>query len=386
MTMADDLLTPEEAQRYSRHLVLPEIGKRGQTKLKASSVLVVGAGGLGSPVLTYLAAAGVGHLGIVDFDNVDYSNLQRQTIHGTADVGQPKVASATQTITNINPNVKVTQYPFALTRDNAMSIAEGYDLIIDGTDNFATRYLVNDVCVLLKKPNCYGSIFRFEGQASVFGHEGGPCYRCLYPTPPAPGLVPNCAEGGVLGVLPSIIGTIQATEAIKILLGIGQTLSGRLLLYDALDMSFREMKVRRSPDCPICGEHPSIDSLMDYPAWCGTKIGEPTNGEPQSAWDISPQEAQKRMQSDPTIRLLDVRQPDEYDICHLGGQLVPLGELADRLGQLNPEDSYIVHCKLGKRSAKAVELLRNHGFRNVFNLRGGIAAWSEQIDPNIPKY
>ena len=379
-------LTKTEIERYSRHLTLPEVGRTGQLKLKAASILLVGTGGLGSPLAMYLAAAGVGRLGIVDFDNVDFSNLQRQTIHGTDDVGRPKVLSATETIKSINPGVQVDPYNEAFTTANALRIAAPYDIIIDGTDNFPTRYLVNDVCVMQGKANCYGSIFRFEGQASVFGHEGGPCYRCLYPEPPAPGVVPSCAEGGVLGVLPGIIGTIQAIEAIKIILGRGQTLSGRLLLFDALDMSFREMKVRRDPNCPICGDQPTIRELIDYQQFCGV----PTPGSEaekiarQSPWDISPAEAKLRLQSG-EVRLLDVREPHEYEICHLDGKLIPLGELPQRFGELNKAAEIIVHCKKGARSAKAVQWLRDHGFGKVFNMRGGITAWSEQVDPGHSK-
>ncbi len=384
--MPDDL-TKQEIERYARHLSLPEVGRAGQLKLKAASILLVGAGGLGSPLAMYLAAAGVGRLGIVDFDDVDFSNLQRQTIHGSDDVGRPKVVSAAETINSINPNVHVDQYNQPLTSANAMRIAEPYDLIIDGTDNFPTRYLVNDVCVMQSKPNCYGSIFRFEGQASVFGYQAGPCYRCLYPQPPAPGVVPSCAEGGVLGVLPGIIGTIQAIEAIKIILGQGETLSGRLLLFDALDMTFREMKVRRDPNCPVCGQDPTITELIDYQDFCGLPAAgsEAAKVEPQSPWDISPLEAKQRLESS-EVRLLDVREPHEYEICNLDGQLIPLGELAHRLGELNPSDQMIVHCKKGGRSAKAVQLLRDNGFSKVFNLRGGITAWSEQVDPTVPKY
>jgi adenylyltransferase/sulfurtransferase len=380
-------LCKEEIERYARHLTLPEVGRAGQLKLKSASILLVGTGGLGSPLAMYLAAAGVGRLGLVDFDSVDFSNLQRQTIHGTGDVGRSKVASATETISAINPNVQVDPYEVALTSANALQIAQPYDLIIDGTDNFPTRYLVNDVCVIQRKPNCYGSIFRFEGQASVFGYNGGPCYRCLYPQPPAPGVVPSCAEGGVLGVLPGIIGTIQAIEAIKIILNKGQTLSGRLLLFDALDMSFREMKVRRDPNCPICGEQPSITELVDYQDFCGapTPGSEAAKVKQQSPWDVSPKEAQQRLSS-PEVYLLDVREPSEYEICNLNGKLIPLGELGDRLVELDDEIEIVVHCKMGGRSAKAVQLLRDKGFKKVFNLRGGIIAWAEQIDPSVPKY
>ena len=384
--MSQDL-TNKEIERYARHLSLPEVGKAGQLKLKAASILLVGAGGLGSPLAMYLAAAGVGRLGIVDLDNVDFSNLQRQTIHSTDDVGRPKVQSAAETIAAINPNVQIDQYNEAYTSANAMQIAHPYELIIDGTDNFPTRYLVNDVCVMQGKPNCYGSIFRFEGQASVFGYKGGPCYRCLYPQPPAPGVVPSCAEGGVLGVLPGIIGTIQAIEAIKIILGKGDTLSGRLLLFDALDMRFREMKVRRDPNCPVCGDAPTITELIDYQDFCGmpTPDSEAGKVQEQSPWDVSPADTKERVESG-QAKLLDVRERNEDELCNLDGQLIPLGELPARASELNREDEIIVHCKMGGRSANAVQFLREMGFDKVFNMRGGIAAWSEQIDPDVPKY
>ena len=375
-------LTSDELTRYARHLTLPEVGAEGQKKLKSASVLVVGTGGLGSPVAMYLAAAGVGRLGIVDFDRVEYSNLQRQIIHASESVGRSKIESASETIASVNPLVKVDRYEEALTSNNAMRIAADYDIIIDGTDNFATRYLVNDVCVLLKKPNCYGSIFRFEGQASVFGHDGGPCYRCLYPQPPAPGTVPSCAEGGVLGVLPGIVGTIQATEAIKLILGIGNSLSGRLLLIDAADMKFREMKVRRDPKCPVCGDHPTINAPIDYDQFCGINAAD----KPQSPWDIEATELKRRMDCGESFILLDVREPHEYEICNLEGMLIPLGELEQRYRELDQHDSIVVHCKLGMRSARAVKFLRDSGFTNVENLKGGINGWSRKIDPNVPTY
>lgn len=383
-------LSLDERARYARHLSLPEVGVAGQAKLRAASVLVVGTGGLGSPVAMYLAAAGVGRLGIVDFDRVEYSNLQRQIIHSTESVGRPKVQSAAETIARINPLVTVDAIEDALTSENAMTVASDYDIIIDGTDNFATRYLVNDVCVLLKKPNCYGSIFRFEGQASVFGHGDGPCYRCLYPQPPAPGTVPSCAEGGVLGVLPGIVGTIQATEAIKIILQIGDSLSGRLLLIDAAEMRFREMKVRRNVDCPVCGDAPTITAPIDYNHFCGSPAVDTstagTPAAPQSLWDIEPSDLKRLFDDGSEFFLLDVREPHEYDICHLGGTLIPLGELAERHEELPRDRRIVVHCKLGGRSAKAVEQLRDLGIQNVQNLRGGIDAWSVEIDPSVPRY
>ena len=383
-----DSLSSEQVARYARHLTLPEVGKDGQLRLLNASVLLIGAGGLGSPLAIYLAAAGVGRLGLVDVDQVDYSNLQRQVVHGTKDIGRSKVQSAAETIIDINPDVRVDQHNVAFTSKNAVEIACEYDVIIDGTDNFPTRYLVNDVCVLTGKPNCYGSIFRFEGQASVFSHDGGPCYRCLYPRPPAPGAVPSCAEGGVLGVLPGIIGTIQATEAIKIILGIGDTLSGRLKLFDALDMSFREMKVRRDPACPICGDNPTITELIDYQEFCGipNESSESAKAQSQSEWDVTPKEVKTKLDRGDSFVLLDVRQESEFEICNIGGKLIPLDQLADRMNELNAHDEIIVHCKMGGRSAKAVQMLRDSGFNNVHNMRGGITAWSEQIDPNVPKY
>jgi molybdopterin/thiamine biosynthesis adenylyltransferase/rhodanese-related sulfurtransferase len=386
--MQPDGLSPQEYARYARHLSLPEVGVEGQTKLKASSVLLVGAGGLGSPLGMYLAAAGVGRLGLVDFDKVDASNLQRQVIHGSKDVGRSKTVSAAETLADINPHVQVDCYETAFTSSSALQIADPYQLIIDGTDNFPTRYLVNDVCVIQRKPNCYGSIFRFEGQASVFSFDGGPCYRCLYPQPPPPGAVPSCAEGGVLGVLPGVIGMIQAIEAIKILLGIGDTLSGRLLLFDALDMRFREMRVKRDPACPVCGDNPSITQLIDYQHFCGvpSAVHGAGQSEPQSPWDLQPQDLRHRIDSAAKFTLLDVRQPHEYEICNLQGTLIPLGELPQRHGELPRDAEIIVHCKMGGRSAKAVQWLRDQGFENVFNLRGGINAWSKEIDPEVPTY
>ncbi len=386
--MNKDALTKEEYARYARHLTLPEVGVEGQQKLKSASILLVGAGGLGSPLGMYLAAAGVGRLGLVDFDKVDASNLQRQIIHGTKDVGRSKIASAAETIADINPHVQVDCHEQALTSDNAMQIAAPYQMLIDGTDNFPTRYLVNDVCVLQGKPNCYGSVFRFEGQASVFGYQGGPCYRCLYPEPPPPGAVPSCAEGGVLGVLPGVIGLIQAIEAIKIILGKGDTLSGRLLLFDAMDMKFREMRVTKDPGCPVCGENPSITKPIDYQQFCGVPATPTGNAMPlpQSPWDIEPQELHAKMNASEEFTLLDVREVHEYEFCNLAGQLIPLGELPQRFSELNRDAEIVVHCKMGGRSAKAAQFLRDQGFTNVSNLRGGILAWAEEIDPSIPTY
>ncbi|WP_413433466.1 molybdopterin-synthase adenylyltransferase MoeB [Crateriforma spongiae] len=381
-----DLFSTEERIRYSRHFTLPEVGVGGQAKLKQASVLLIGAGGLGAPVAMYLAAAGVGRLGLVDFDRVDQSNLQRQIIHGTNDVGKPKVESAEQTLADINPHVRLQFFNEPLTSENAMQRVADYDIVIDGTDNFATRYLVNDVCVLSGKPNCYGSIFQFEGQASVFGLGDGPCYRCLYPKPPAPGTVPSCAEGGVLGVLPGMIGMIQATEAVKLILGQGMSLSGRLVLYDALQMRFREVKVRRDPQCPVCGDHPSITRPIDYQEFCGAPKMSSTDANEQSPWDVQPGDVQQRLQTGADFILLDVREPHEYEICHLGGTLIPLGELQQRVGELDASREIIVHCKMGGRSAKAVQQLRQLGFENVHNMRGGIHAWSDEIDSSVPKY
>jgi sulfur-carrier protein adenylyltransferase/sulfurtransferase len=378
-------LSNEEIARYSRHLIMPEVALDGQKKLKASKVLTVGTGGLGSPLALYLAAAGVGTIGIVDFDVVDESNLQRQIIHGTSDVGRPKVESAYDKLKDINPNVEVRVHEEALTSENAFEIFEDYDVIVDGTDNFPTRYLVNDACVLLGKPNVYGSIFRFEGQASVFYAEEGPCYRCLYPEPPPPGLVPSCAEGGVLGILPGAIGTIQATETVKLLLGIGEPLIGRLLLYDALGMSFREMKLRKDPNCPVCGENPTVTELIDYQEFCGipqANAAEQANGVPE----ITVNELKQKLDNSEDINVLDVREPHEYEVANIGVRLIPLGELPQRLAELEQDDILAIHCKTGARSARAVKLLKDAGFQNVYNVKGGITAWSEEIDPSVPKY
>ena len=380
-------LSNKEISRYSRHLILPEVGMAGQKKLKGTSVLCIGTGGLGSPIAMYLAAAGIGKIGIVDFDVVDYSNLQRQIIHGTADVDRPKVQSGKETLNSINPEVEVVIHETMLTSENALDIIEPYDIVVDGTDNFPTRYLTNDACVLLKKPNVYGSIFRFEGQASVFAPElGGPCYRCLYPEPPPPGMVPSCAEGGVLGVLPGIIGCIQATEIIKLALGKGEPLINRLMLYSALDMSFRELKLRRDPKCPICGENPTITELIDYQEFCG--IGDEPD-EPQAHPDeVSVRDMKKAMDdSSSGIAFLDVREYDEVEIAKIEGvPLIPLGELPQRFMELDPNQTIYIHCKVGGRSLKAVEFLKQQGFKYCKSVAGGINAWSDDIDSSIPRY
>jgi molybdopterin/thiamine biosynthesis adenylyltransferase/rhodanese-related sulfurtransferase/molybdopterin converting factor small subunit len=380
-------LSNAEIQRYSRHLILSEVGLDGQKKLKAGKVLCIGAGGLGSPAALYLAAAGVGTIGIVDFDTVDESNLQRQILHGTPDVGRPKLQSAKDRLTAINPEVRINTYETRLTSANALELFRGYDVILDGTDNFATRYLVNDACVLLGIPNAYGSIFRFEGQASVFATKGGPCYRCLYPEPPPPGLVPSCAEGGVLGVLPGVIGTIQATESIKIILGAPGTLIGRLLLYDAWNMKFRELKLRRDSDCPVCGDHPTVKQLIDYEEFCGVKPA-PANAA-AAVPETTVEELKARIDAKANFYLLDVREPHEYQIARIpGSTLIPLGQLGARYGELPPASSgteIVVHCKSGVRSAKAVNLLKEHGIE-AKNLKGGILAWIDRIDPTQPKY
>ena len=376
-------LSNEEIARYSRHLIMPEVALDGQKKLKKARVLTIGAGGLGSPLAMYLAAAGVGTIGIVDFDVVDESNLQRQIIHGTSDLGRPKMESAKERIEDINPNVKVEAYEEALTSENALEIFEDFDVIVDGTDNFPTRYLVNDACVLTGKPNVYGSIFRFEGQASVFWAEEGPCYRCLYPEPPPPGLVPSCAEGGVLGILPGAIGTIQATETVKLILGIGEPLIGRLLLYDALGMRFREMKLRKDPGCPVCGENPTVTELIDYQEFCGIPQA---NTQADEVPEITVRELKEKLDNGEDVFVLDVREPHEYEVANIGARLIPLGELPQRLVELNQNDNVAVHCKTGGRSARAVKLMQEAGFQNVYNVKGGITAWSEEIDPSVPKY
>ncbi len=380
-------LSNDEIRRYSRHLILPEVGMAGQKKICSTSVLCIGAGGLGSPIAMYLAAAGMGKLGILDFDAVDFSNLQRQILHGTQDVGRPKTESAKETINRINPNTEVVIHNTRITSENALDLIGQYDIVVDGTDNFPTRYLTNDACVLLKKPNAYGSIFRFEGQASVFApHLGGPCYRCLYPEPPPPGMVPSCAEGGVLGVLPGIIGCIQATEILKLALGKGSSLIGRLLLFNALEMKFRELKLRRDPQCPLCGEHPTITKLVDYEQFCGVPA-EPAapaaNPEEVTVQDM------KRALDDPKlgIRVIDVREPDEYQIAHVNGvPQIPLSALSQRFTELDPNQTIYLHCKGGVRSLKAVKFLKDQGFKYVKSVKGGISAWSDEIDQGVPRY
>ncbi len=378
-------LDKDEILRYSRHLIMPEVGMEGQQKLKAARVLCIGAGGLGSPLALYLAAAGVGTLGLVDFDVVDFTNLQRQIIHTTADVGRPKLDSAAEKVAAINPFVNVRRFETHLSSSNALGIFEDFDIIIDGTDNFPTRYLVNDACVLSGKPNVYGSIFRFEGQASIFGTKQGPCYRCLYPEPPPPGLVPSCAEGGVLGILPGLLGIIQATEAIKLIIGKGEPLIGRLLLVDALAMRFRELKLRKNPDCPACGTHPTVTKLIDYQQFCGIRGEEApvsTNGVPE----IQPEELKRRLDAKENIFILDVREPHEYQICNLNGYLIPLGDLPKRVNELDSSREIVAHCRSGVRSAKAVDFLRQAGFKKVSNLAGGVLAWADKVDPKMPKY
>ena len=380
-------LTNDEVKRYSRHLIMPEVGVDGQRKLKASKVLCIGAGGLGSPVAMYLAAAGVGTLGIVDFDTVDFSNLQRQILHGTPDVGRSKLASAKDKLHALNPEIDIQTYEVALSSQNAMQLFEPYDVVVDGTDNFPTRYLVNDACVLLGKPNAYGSIFRFEGQASVFATKDGPCYRCLYPEPPPPGLVPSCAEGGVLGVLPGLIGVIQATEAVKLIMGIGEPLIGRFLIYDALRMRFRELKLRKDPDCPVCGTHPTVTKLIDYEQFCGITPAAPEPIAVNHATEITSVELKQRLDRGDRLKIVDVREPNEYQINRIpGSQLIPLGDIPKRYGELNPDDEFVMQCKSGVRSGKAADFLRSVGFKRVLNLKGGILDWIDKVDPTQPKY
>jgi adenylyltransferase/sulfurtransferase len=382
---ATDALSKDEILRYSRHLIMPEVGMEGQLKLKAAKVLLVGTGGLGAPLGLYLTAAGVGRIGIVDFDVVDFTNLQRQVIHGTSDVGRKKLDSAADRMREINPFVQIDKHEVALSSENALDILRDYDIVVDGTDNFPTRYLVNDACVLLRKPNVYGSIFRFEGQATVFAYEGGPCYRCLYPEPPPPGLVPSCAEGGVLGILPGTIGLIQATETVKLILGIGEPLVGRLLLYDALAMRFRELKLRKNPECPVCGDHPTVTKLIDYQQFCGIPKQEAAV-EQVFEGDIDPVEVKAKIDRGDPFVLIDVREPHEYQICHIPyAKLIPLGELPKRVNELNTADEIVAHCKSGMRSAKAVDFLKKAGFR-ARNMKGGILAWSDRVDPTVPKY
>jgi sulfur-carrier protein adenylyltransferase/sulfurtransferase len=377
-------LTNDEILRYSRHLIMPEVGMEGQLKLKAARVLCIGAGGLGSPLALYLAAAGVGTLGIVDFDVVDFTNLQRQIIHSTADVGRKKLDSAADKLKAINPYVNLRTFNTRLSSENALELFREFDIIADGTDNFPTRYLVNDACVLTGKPNVYGSIFRFEGQASVFATAEGPCYRCLYPEPPPPGLVPSCAEGGVLGILPGLVGVMQATEAIKLILGKGEPLIGRLLLIDALGMKFRELKLRKNPDCPACGKHPTITKLIDYNEFCGIRGEEKPveTGIPE----IQVEELKRRLDAGDDLFVLDVREPHEYQICNIGGHLIPLGDLPKRVSELDSSREIVAHCRSGVRSGKAVAFLQQAGFKKVHNLAGGILAWADRVDPKMPKY
>lgn len=379
------MLSNEEVARYSRHLIMPEVGMTGQRKLKAASVLMIGTGGLGAPLGMYLSAAGVGRLGLVDFDVVDASNLQRQIIHGTKDVGRPKVASARDRIHDINPHVEIEAHEMKLTSENALGLFADYDVIVDGTDNFPTRYLVNDASVLTGKPNVYGSIFRFEGQASVFWAERGPCYRCLYPEPPPPGLVPSCAEGGVLGVLPGIIGAIQANETIKIILGAPDIMVNRLLLFDAWRMRFRELKLRKDPDCPVCGNHPTIKKLIDYEQFCGIAPQAETE---TTMEEITATELKQRMDQGDDLQIIDVREPHEFDIGRIpNSTLIPLGQVLNRQNEIDPNRETVVHCKMGGRSAKAIEALQRSGFAGrLMNLKGGILAWSNEIDPSVPKY
>jgi len=381
---AEVTLSNEEVLRYSRHLIMPEVGMEGQLKLKAAKVLTIGAGGLGSPLAMYLAAAGVGTIGVVDFDVVDFTNLQRQIIHSTADVGRKKLDSAEESIRDINPFVNVRKYETRLDSSNALEIFRDFDIIVDGTDNFPTRYLVNDACVLSGKPNVYGSIFRFEGQASVLATKDGPCYRCWYPEPPPPGLVPSCAEGGVLGILPGLVGIIQATETVKLILGKGNPLIGRVLLVDALGMKFRELKLRKNPDCPVCGKHPTVTKLIDYQEFCGIRGEEaPVTA---NVPEITPEQLKARLGNKDDVFILDVREPHEYQICNLNGYLIPLGDLPKRVHELDSSREIVAHCRSGVRSAKAVDFLRQAGFKKVKNLAGGILAWSDKVDPTMPKY
>ncbi len=380
-------LSHSEILRYSRHLLIPEVGLEGQQKLKAASVLIVGTGGLGSPVALYLAAAGIGRIGLVDYDVVSFSNLQRQIIHGESRLDDLKVTSARDRMQDINPEIQVDIYNELLSSENAIRIADPYDIIIDGTDNFPTRYLVNDLCVLTGKPNIYGSIYRFDGQASVFYAKEGPCYRCLFPEPPPPGLVPSCAEGGVLGVLPGTIGTIQATETIKVILDIGDTLTGKLLLYNALDMSFDFVKLRKNPHCKVCSDQPEITELIDYELFCGMPANDHDEGSAGEDWDITVSELDARLKAGENIHLIDVREPHELQISSLNGaQLIPLGQLASRMSELDSAEEIVLFCKVGPRSTRALEVLASAGFRKVKNLKGGINAWAEEIDSSLPIY
>ena len=380
-------LTTDDLSRYSRHLILPEVGMEGQRRLKAARVLCVGTGGLGSPLAFYLTAAGIGTLGLVDFDVVDASNLQRQIIHSTKDIGRKKLDSAEEKLIALNPSINIVKHETMLSSANAMEILKDYDIVADGTDNFPTRYLVNDACVLLGKPNVYGSIFRFEGQASVFATEQGPCYRCLYPEPPPPGLVPSCAEGGVLGILPGLVGVIQATEVIKLILGKGESLAGRLLLVDALNMRFRELKLRKNPECPVCGENPTVTELIDYQHFCGIVPETPEdktlkNGIPQ----ITVKELKRRLDAGEDVQLIDVREPYEYQIAQIGGKLIPQNDVPQRLAEIDRDREVVVQCRSGARSQKIAEFLKQAGYARVVNLAGGILAWSEEIDPKVQKY
>jgi len=380
-------LSHEEILRYSRHLLIPDVGMEGQRKLKAASVLIIGTGGLGSPVALYLAAAGIGRIGLVDYDVVDRTNLQRQVIHGTSTVGRLKVESARQRMLDLNPDIQVDIYNQVFTSGNAMGIAESYNLIIDGSDNFPTRYLTNDLCVLTGKPNVYGSVYRFEGQVSVFDSRRGPCYRCLFPDPPPPGLVPSCAESGVLGILPGTIGTLQATEALKLILGLGEPLIGRLLLYNAQDMSFEFVKLRKNPNCKVCGENPSVTELIDYEAFCGVPGREVETGSAGEEWDITPSELEAQLKSGAFLCLVDVREPHELEISHIDGtRSIPLGQLAMRSNELDPQDEIVLICKAGVRSTRALHILLGAGFRKLKNLQGGLNAWAKVVDPSQPIY
>jgi molybdopterin/thiamine biosynthesis adenylyltransferase/rhodanese-related sulfurtransferase len=380
-------LSHKEIHRYSRHLLIPDVGLEGQKKLKAASVLIVGTGGLGSPVALYMAAAGVGRIGLVDYDVVDFSKQQRQVIHGESRLGDLKVHSARERMLDLNPEIQVDVYNDVINSENAFRIAEPYDIIVDGTDNFPTRYLINDLCVLTEKTNVYGSIFRFDGQASVFAAEAGPCYRCLFPEPPPPGLVPSCAEGGVLGVLPGTIGSIQATETLKIILGIGEPLIGRLLLYDALDLSFQTVKLHKNPECKVCGEHPEITGLIDYEEFCGVPAHDHDEGSAGDEWDITASQLSSRLKDDPGLRLIDVREPHEREISNLeGSELIPLGQFAARMNELDSAEELVIFCKAGTRSTRALEILASAGFKKVKNLKGGINAWAIDVDPSLPIY
>src|SRR5580704_16590532 len=378
-------LSNEEILRYSRHLIMPEVGMEGQLKLKNAKVLLIGTGGLGAPLGLYLAAAGVGRLGLVDFDVVDSTNLQRQIAFGTTDVGKSNAQAARARLSDLNPDIQIEAFETQLTSVNALELFKDFDIIVDGTDNFPTRYLVNDACILLGKPNVYGSIFRFEGQITVFGMPDGPCYRCLYPEPPPPGLVPSCAEGGVLGVLPGIVGSIQAAETLKLIIGKGESLVGRLLLFDALAMRFRELKLRKNPNCPMCGEHRTINKLIDYYEFCGIR-GEEAPAPITEVPEMTPRELKQRLDRGDDLYILDVREPHEYQICNLGGHLIPLGDLSKRVNELDSSREIVAHCRSGKRSAEAAEFLRKAGFRKIWNLKGGILAWSDEVDPSVPKY